>query len=124
MERDEFRKRLKEEWRLLSQELFDDRVRAEGIAVRDYPLLLVDRGFVVFANRDAKTVSFSEIVDFWVSQNVLYAPDASVGGLSKFIRLELRKLAHPSATKFEDYRPNHVSEKQQLKKGGRGWLHK
>jgi hypothetical protein len=39
-ERDEFRARLKRDCALLWSERFDDRVRAEGISVRDYLLLL------------------------------------------------------------------------------------
>lgn len=120
---DEFLRRLKEEWKLLWRERFDDRVRAEGVAVRDYPLVLVDRGFVIFASRDAKTPSFSEIVDFWASQGCIYAPDPAIGGWRKFVRTfiigrsERRRIMEPSKPL------NGSCKKQQLKKGGRGWLH-
>ncbi|MDI6904260.1 MAG: hypothetical protein QMD13_02040 [Candidatus Bathyarchaeia archaeon] len=89
VKRDEFLRRLKEEWRLLWRERFDDRVRAEGVAVRDYPLVFMDRGFVIFASRDAKAPSFSEVVEFWASQGCIYAPDPIVGGWGKFIKTEL-----------------------------------
>ena len=121
---DEFLRRLKEEWRLLWRERSDDRVRAEGVAVRDYLLLFMDRGFVVFASRDAKAPSFSEIVDFWASQGCIYAPDPIVGGWGKFIRTELRKLLHSRAKMFNEGQPKRQGKKQQLKKGGRGWLHR
>ena len=121
--RDEFRRRLREEWRLLWRERFDDRVRAEGVAVRDYTLLFMDRGFVIFAARDAKAPSFSEIVEFWASQGCVYAPDSAVGGWGKFVRTELRKVVHSRARMFDDGKLLRKGEKQQLKKGGRGWLH-
>ena len=77
-ERDEFRARLKQEWALLWGERFDDRVRAEGISIRDYPLLLVDKGLVIFASRDAKTPSFSEVVSYWSGEGRVYSPDPDV----------------------------------------------
>jgi hypothetical protein len=100
-------------------ERFDDKVRAEGVSVRDYPLLFIDRGFVIFATRDAKTSTFREIVECWTSRGYVYAPDPSVGGWGKFIRECLRKQTHRRA---ESYKPR-TKERQQLKKGGRGWLH-
>ena len=122
--RDEFLRRLREEWGFLWRERFDDRVRAEGISVRDYPLVFMDRGFVIFASRDAKAPSFSEVVDFWASQGCIYAPDPIVGGWGKFIRTELRKVLHSRAKMFNVGQPRRQCKKQQLKKGGRGWLHK
>ena len=122
-EQDEFRRRLKEEWRLIWWERFDDRLRAEGVAVRDYPLLFTDRGHVVFASRDAKTLVFSEIVKVWVSQGCMYAPDPSDSGWGKFIRTELKK---PCGLRAEMHRKGQLrlnGGKRQLKKGGRGWLH-
>jgi len=122
--RDEFLRRLKEEWRLLWRERFDDRVRAEGIAVRDYLLLFMDRGFVIFASRNAKAPSFSEIVDFWASQGCVYAPDPAVGGWSKFVRTFIIRRSERRRI-VESAKPlNGSCKKQQLKKGGRGWLHK
>jgi len=123
VKQDEFRQKLKEEWALMWNERFDDKIRAEGVAVRDYPLLFMDRGFVIFASRDAKIPSFSEIVTFWASQGHVYCPDPSVGGWGKFIRTELRKVTHSRARNFERIQPKCKSEKQQQKKGGRGWLH-
>jgi hypothetical protein len=121
--REEFMQKLKEEWKLLWRERFDDRVRAEGVAIRNYPMVLMGRGFVIFASRDAKAPSFSEVVDFWASQGLVYAPDPAVGGWGKFVRnfiirrSERRKLVEPAKSSNESCR------KQRLKKGGRGWLH-
>lgn len=122
--REEFRSKLKEEWKLMWRERFDDRVKAEGIAVQDYPLLFMDRGFVIFASRNNKTPSFSEIVEFWASQGILYAPDPSAGGWGKFIKTEMRKTANSRARSFDRSMLQSKGKKQQLKKGGRGWIHR
>jgi len=125
-QQEEFRRRLKEDWALMWRERYDDRVKAEGIAIRDYPSLFMDRGFVIFASRNAKTPNFSEIVDFWASQGLIYAPNASVGGWGKFIRTELRKSVNSRAKSFDRslLKQHGKNGKQQLKKGGRGWLHR
>jgi len=91
VERDAFRSKLKEEWGLLWTERFDDRVRAEGVSVRDYPLLFMSRGHVIFATRDAKAPSFSQIMEVYASQGLVYSPDPDVGGWGKFVRSELNR---------------------------------
>jgi len=124
VKRHEFLLKVKEEWRLLWRERFDDRVRAEGVAVRDYPLVLMDRGCVIFASRDAKAPSFSEVVDFWASQGCIYAPDPAVGGWGKFVRNFIIRRSERRRI-MESAKPSNGScKKQQLKKGGRGWLHR
>ena len=123
-ERDAFRSRLKEEWGLLWKERFDDRVRAEGVAVRDYPLLSMSRGHVIFASRDAKAPSFSQIVEVWASQGLIYSPDPDVGGWGKFVRKELNRDTHSRARAFINGQSKREKDRQHLKKGGRGWLHK
>jgi hypothetical protein len=122
-EQTEFRLKLKEEWALLWKERFDDRVKAEGVAIRDYPLLFTDRGCVIFASRNARVPNFSEIMGSWISKSVDNSPDPSVGGWGKFIRTELRKVTHSRAEKFEQGRSQNKRVKSQLKKHGRGWLH-
>ena len=122
-ELDEFRRRLKEEWGLLWRERFDDRVRAEGISVRDYPLLFMGRGFVVFASRDAKAPNFSEIAGFWASQGCMYSPEPSDGGWGKFVRSEMKTLGKSRAKMFRYSQLKQIRENGQKKKGGRGWLH-
>lgn len=122
-ERDEFRARIKSEWSSMWTGRFDDKVKAEGIVVRDYPLLMVDRGFVIFASRDAKPPSFGEIVAYWASKGSVYCPEPSVGGWGKFVRTELRRGAHSRARVLDGCDEKRAIAKQQLKKGGRGWLH-
>ena len=51
------------EWRLLWRNRIDDKVRAEGIANRDYSLLFVDRGTVIVATKDFKPLNFKEILE-------------------------------------------------------------
>lgn len=121
---EEFRRRLKEEWGRLWRERFDDKLRAEGVARRDYDMLFVDGGTVIFASRDFKPPSFREILEMWAPQDMPYAvpPDPRVGGWGKFIRTELRKVAHSRARVY-NRQPKRNGEKQHLKKGGCGWLH-
>jgi hypothetical protein len=120
----EFRRRLKEEWKSLWRERIDDKFRGEGIAIRDYDMLFLDRGTVIFASRDAKIPGFREVLEMWAPQDMPYAlsPDPRVGGWGKFIRTELRKGPH-SRAKAHNRQPRRKSEKQQLKKSGKGWLH-
>jgi hypothetical protein len=123
-ERDAFRRRLKEEWGLLWKERFDDRVKAEGVSVRDYPLLFMSRGHIIFASRDAKAPSFSQIVEAWASQGLVYSPDPDVGGWGKFVRMELNRVTRSRARALVNGQCKSQKERQHLKKGGRGWLHK
>lgn len=120
-ERDEFRRRLKEEWKLLWQERYDDKLRAEGVAVKDYPLLLMERGRVVFASRQAKTPSFSDVVQYWALKGNVYSPNPDVGGWGKFVRTQMSS-RRENYKKTKEYSEK-SEKKQQLKKNGRGWLH-
>ena len=119
---DTFRRRLKAEWNALWTERFNDKFKAEGVTVRDYPLLLIDRGVVIFASRDAKEPSFSDIMDFWQSQGCVYAPHPSAGGWGKFIRTKIRKHSH-STTRLAPITDKQPRKKPQRQKGKRGWLH-
>jgi hypothetical protein len=122
---EKFRGRLKEEWKSLWRERIDDKLRAEGIANRDYDMLFLDRGTVIFASRDAEIPSFREVLEVWAPPDIPYAvpPDPRVGGWRKFIRTELRQTVESRKRRF-DYRERaNKRKKQQLKKGGFGWLH-
>jgi hypothetical protein len=124
VERDAFRSRLKEEWGLLWTERFDDRVRAEGISVREYPLLFMGRGDVIFATRDARPPNFLRIMEVYASRNLVYSPDPDLGGWGKFVRSQLSTTAHSRAKAFFSSQSKRSKDGQHLKKGGRGWLHK
>ena len=115
---------LKTEWKKLWQERLDDKVRAEGIAVNDYGNLFIDKGTIIHATRDFKSLSFKEILE---QHEVLNAerfipPDPHVGGWGKFVK---NNITNPQikANKLHEYYPQEKTEKQQLKKKGRGWLH-
>jgi hypothetical protein len=113
------------EWRLLWRDRIDDRVRAEGIANRDYSLLFVERGRVIVATRDFKPLNFKEILRLHRVENVerFVSPPPSVGGWGKFGRTVLNKQKHARKWKVKKSGPRRKRKKLQLKKGGRGWLH-
>jgi len=120
----EFVEELKIEWKRLWRERFDDKVRAEGIALNDYDQLFIDKGTIIHATRDFKALNFKEILE---EHEVLNAeryipPDPHVGGWTKFVKTNItsQKLQRKRLAQlpFEE-----KTEKQQLKKNGRGWLH-
>jgi hypothetical protein len=117
---------LKVEWKRLWRERFDDKVRAEGIANQDYSLLSVERGTVIFATRNFKLLSFRGVLEEHGITDVFrfVSPSPHVGGWRKFINstVDVKKsggIARRAVRCFveEEKKP------QQLKKGGRGWLH-
>lgn len=117
---------LKKQWKTLWRDRIDDKIRAEGIADKNYSLLFVERGTVIIASRKFKPLDFYEILQEHKFSNVneIIPPHPSVGGWGKFIRTVLKK-QHPSARQRNTSKcsmPEH-KERLQLKKGGRGWLH-
>ena len=119
----EFVDELRAQWTLLWQDRIDDKVRAEGIANQDYSKLFVERGTVIIATRDYKPPDFVEILQRHISSDVekIVPPNPAIGGWGKFVRSVLskqkrltRRLAPPKPDRKKG---------QQLKKGGRGWLH-
>jgi hypothetical protein len=115
---------LKAEWKKLWQERYDDRNKAEGIAVADYSALFVDRGTIIHATRDFKALNFKEILQRHQIENPdrFVQPDPQVGGWNKFIKKEIRAQQPAKHKRAESYLPQ-KKEVQQPKKGGRGWLH-
>ena len=116
---------LKVEWKKLWLERMDDKVRAEGIAIKDYSSLFVDKGTVIHATRDFKALNFKEILEqHEISNAERYTPpDPHVGGWSKFVKTQITSQNH-HRRKRADFYEAPKKEKQQQKKGGRGWLHK
>jgi hypothetical protein len=116
---------LRTEWKKLWQERFDDRQRAEGIAVADYSSLFVDRGTIIHATRDFKALNFKEILDLHQVENAdrFVQPSPQVGGWSRFIKTEITTQNPQRRPRAAAYCPD-KKEVQQSKKGGRGWLHK
>ena len=113
------------EWRLIWRDRIDDKVRAEGIANRDYLLLFVEQGTVIVATRDFKPLNFKEILRLHEVQNVerFVSPPPSVGGWGKFARIVLNKQKRARKWKAVESVPRRKRKNLQLKKGGRGWLH-
>ena len=119
----EFVDELRGQWKLLWRNRIDDKVRAEGIASRDYSKLFVEQGTVITATRDYKPPDFVEILQQHVSSDAekLVPPNPAVGGWGKFIRSAISKrksVARRRAPPEPDRKRG-----QQPKKGGRGWLH-
>jgi len=116
---------LKRQWGTMWRERIDDKVRAEGIANKDYDKLSVERGLVIVATRNFKPLSFSEVLERHKAPQIgdVVPPNPSVGGWGKFVRNVLSK--EKRFTKKVRPAPPEPErdEKQQRKKGGRGWLH-
>lgn len=125
MVEEEFVSEVKNQWRRLWRERIDDRVRAEGIASMDFDKLFVERGTVVLATRDFKFVTLREILEqHKVECAERYVPPSKyVGGWRKFGRTCAFRLGSAGRRKREGFAWVEVKKPQQLRKGGRGWLH-
>lgn len=117
--------KIKQEWQQLWLERIDDKVRAEGIANREFPLCFVDQGTIITATRDFKPLDLKEILHLNCIQNAeqLVPPPPKVGGWRKFARTVLNKQKRNYSYVVEKSRPDRV-KKLQLKNGGRGWVHR
>jgi hypothetical protein len=119
----EFVDELRDDWRHLWRNRLDDKMRAEGIAKKDYSTLFVERGTVIMATRDFKPLDFFDIVQEHLEFDTEKAipPNSTIGGWGKFIRNKIRN-QKKQTKRFAP--PKSISKKdQQQKKGGRGWLH-
>jgi hypothetical protein len=116
---------LKNQWRSLWRERIDDKIRAEGIAEKDYSILFIEKGTVIFATRKFKMLNFREILELHGITNAdrVIPPSPSVGGWGKFIRTMIVCQKPPKRVKRSQQFFECEKQKQQLKKGGRGWLH-
>lgn len=117
---------LRLQWKKLWKERFDDKVRAEGVATTKYDDLFVEQGTIIHATRNFKTLNFKEILIQHQIDNVerFIPPDPEVGGLTKFIKTNVTSQRSRKHRRIKFYRHEKELEKQQPKKGGRGWLHK
>jgi len=127
-EKRKFVEELRQQWKILWRQRIEDKVRAEGISDKDYSQLFVERGTVIMATRKFKAPDFYEILqqhlslDFSDISKVL-PPNPAIGGWRKFIRNVLSK-QQPFVRRRQSALPEPVKKaSQQLKKGGRGWLH-
>lgn len=117
---------IKTEWKLMWNERYNDKIKAEGVSAQNYNLLKVDRGTIIHATRDFKPLNLKEVLE----QNKIETPDRyippspQIGGWNKFVKTKItnqtnNKRKHRSL----EYAPKKASTGQS-KKGGRGWLHK
>ncbi len=116
---------VKAQWRRLWAERYDDKVRAEGVASQAFSLCFVERGTIIAATRDFKPLDLKEILqkNHVRSINSIVGPPASVGGWTKFARTILNKQTRSRQMSWEE--PRQEQRKGlQLKKGGRGWMHR
>jgi hypothetical protein len=114
---------IKSQWKRMWRERIDDHVRAEGVACEDYDKLFVERGTIVLATRDFKLSTLKEILDLHKVANAerLVPPSPNIGGWGKFVRTHISG-KRPVSIRVREFEANE-KKPQQLKKGGRGWLH-
>jgi hypothetical protein len=125
---EELRGELRREWRTMWNERLDDKVNAEGIADKDFPLLFLGRGTVVVATRKFRPPDFFEIME--EQRRLLGASLAPgdvnpcFGGWGKFTKsLNKQRRAERSRRRHEPFKQEKNRALQQ-KKNGRGWLHR
>jgi hypothetical protein len=116
---------LRVQWKRLWRERVDDKLRAEGVATTDYGGLFVEKGTIIHATRDFKALNFKEILKQHQVENPdrYIPPNPQIGGWTRFIKTNITNQM-PRKRRAELYRDENKYEKQQPKKGGRGWLHK
>jgi hypothetical protein len=115
---------LKIQWKRLWKDRVDDKIRAEGVATDEYVALFVEKGTIIHATRSFKALNFREILEQHQIANAdrFVASSPQVGGWTKFAKVNITMQRKPKITRASLYSADR-KEKQQLKKGGRGWLH-
>jgi hypothetical protein len=88
-------------------------------------MLHIDRGTIIHATRDYKALNFKDILQQYEIENAqrYIPPSPAVGGWHKFVKTEITSQQSHKKNRAENYFEE-KKEKQQSKKGGRGWLHK
>ncbi|MBN1245168.1 hypothetical protein JXA31_06205 [Candidatus Bathyarchaeota archaeon] len=115
---------LRVQWKKLWQERVDDKVRAEGIATANYCDLFIEKGTIIHATRNFKALNFKEILEQHQIENAdrFIPPAPQIGGWNKFIKVNITN-QQPRRKRRAEFYHAEKKEKQQPKKGGRGWLH-
>jgi len=116
----EYRKWLKIEWADLWKSKFDDEIIAEGVSVRDYSLLYVDKGEIIQANRDYRPPNFREILERHLGAETTERVDIdpNIGGWKRFAREQLPRREKKTARESPKIP---FDTNQQQRKGGSGW---
>jgi len=117
---------IKQEWKALWAEKIEDRWIAEDIADREYAVLFVDQGDIIWATRDFKPLQFYDILERHekTTGKRIRPIDPRTGGWGKFVREEVRKSTQSKKAELGRESTKLRSQGQgPIKKGGRGWLH-
>jgi hypothetical protein len=114
---------LKAQWKLLWSERYNDKVRAEDVSANNYNSLSIERGTIIYANRDFKAPTFKEILEQHMIANPdrFVQPDPQTGGWKKFVKTQVNHRTQEN-TRNSQSAPNKAAN-QQPRKCGRGWLH-
>jgi hypothetical protein len=125
LKRNSFVDELRVEWKRLWNERLNDKVRAEGIAIDDYSSLFIDKGTIIHATRDFKTLSFKEILKQHAIEDAerYIQPNPTIGGWNKFVKDNITKQSSRKRHTVNELPVKERKKKDQLKKSGRGWLH-
>jgi hypothetical protein len=115
---------LKVQWKLLWNERYTDKVRAEGVSEKDYEILCVERGTVITATRDFKVLNFKEILEKHLIEQPerFIQPNANVGGWNHFVKTKINTQKPQRDSRPLREAPNKI-QTLQTKKSRRGWLH-
>ena len=115
---------IKQEWKALWAQKIEDRWNAEDIAKREYAVLFVDQGDIIWATRDFKPPKLYDIVERHekATGKTIRPVDPKVGGWGKFIREEISNSRSGRKLEFGKELAN-LQRHGSVKKGGRGWLH-
>ena len=118
-------KKIKKEWKQLWLMRINDKVRAEGIANRAFPLCFVEQGTVIAASRDFKPPHLKDILKMNQIQDAeqIIGPPPTVGGWHKFASTFLNKQPRNRMFILKKQRRERKASLQ-LKKGGHGWIHR
>ena len=117
---------VKLQWKRMWRERFDDLVLAEGVASMDFDKLFVERGTVVLATRNFRLLTLRDILERHKVENAeRHVPvNPHFGGWGKFVRTHISDGGSSGRhRRAEGYVVAEEKKRQQLRKGGRGWLH-
>lgn len=115
---------LKVQWKLLWNERFNDKLRAEGVSEKDYEILNVERGTIISATRDFKVLNFKDILEKHLIEQPdrFIPPNANTGGWNKFVKTNITTHKPQKSNRTLQEAPNKLINLQS-KKSRRGWLH-
>jgi hypothetical protein len=121
----DFVEELRTQWRTMWRDRIDDKLRAEGIADKEYSPLFVECGTVIAATREYKPPDFVEILEQHKTNDIdnPLPPTPAVGGWRKFARTVLSKKKRSTTRGRPAPSKPRRDVGQQRKKGGKGWLH-